>query len=113
MSYLYMNRGAPPDNSSVSAYMSESPSHLLAPPPLPHEPLTLDDNRPDHSCRYCGKHCETPSQLAIHIRAHTGERPYSCPYCDYRATQKHHVKSHLQRRHKDHHLQDQIPDPAP
>lgn len=61
---------------------------------------TLEGVLHSNSCHFCGKHCETPSQLAVHLRAHTGERPFYCPHCDYRATQKHHIKSHIQRKHK-------------
>ena len=51
------------------------------------------------SCPYCGKLYDAPSLLRIHIRAHTGERPFNCTLCDYRATQKHHIKSHMIRIH--------------
>ncbi|KAK3850464.1 hypothetical protein Pcinc_042845 [Petrolisthes cinctipes] len=96
-----MNHPSPADTHAVNTFLAEPPPlHLL-----PYDQIPPDDLRPDHNCKFCGKHCETPSQLAIHLRAHTGERPYSCPHCDYRATQKHHVKSHLQRRHKEQHTQ--------
>ncbi|KAK8741819.1 hypothetical protein OTU49_002423 [Cherax quadricarinatus] len=104
MSRLYMTHASPGDTQAVTSYLHEPPTHHLP----PHDHISLEDCRPDNSCRFCGKHCETPSQLAIHLRAHTGERPYNCPFCDYRATQKHHVKSHLQRRHKE-----LVPDPPP
>lgn len=98
MSRLYMGHAPPGEAHAVATYIGDPPAPLLF-PPLDYVPP--EDEGPDHGCRFCGKHCETPSQLAIHLRAHTGERPYRCPFCDYRATQKHHLKSHLQRRHKE------------
>ena len=34
-----------------------------------------------HRCRYCGKVFGSDSALQIHVRSHTGERPYKCNIC--------------------------------
>lgn len=33
------------------------------------------------------------------MRTHTGEKPYACPYCPHRATQKVNLKGHVITRH--------------
>lgn len=53
----------------------------------------------DRVCRFCPMVCGSPSQLRIHLRHHTGEKPYPCQMCDYRATQKGNLKSHMMRKH--------------
>ncbi|KAI3357784.1 hypothetical protein L3Q82_016174, partial [Scortum barcoo] len=52
-------------------------------------------------CSYCGKSFRSSYYLTVHLRTHTGEKPYKCPYCDYAAAQKTSLKYHLDRRHKD------------
>nr|UEK51600.1 spalt-like protein [Parasacculina yatsui] len=53
-----------------------------------------------HRCRYCGKVFGSDSALQIHIRSHTGERPYKCNVCGNRFTTKGNLKVHFQR-HRD------------
>lgn len=34
-----------------------------------------------------------------HIRAHIGDRPFACEYCDYRSNQKANLLSHVTYKH--------------
>jgi len=62
-------------------------------------PLSGGRNEPffKHRCRYCGKVFGSDSALQIHIRSHTGERPYKCNVCGSRFTTKGNLKVHFQR----------------
>ncbi|XP_061664886.1 sal-like protein 4 isoform X2 [Syngnathoides biaculeatus] len=53
--------------------------------------------RPQHMCRFCGKFLSSDSSLQIHLRSHTGERPYQCPVCLSRFTTRGNLKAHFLR----------------
>lgn len=52
-------------------------------------------------CPLCAKMFEWASLLNTHLRIHTGEKPYRCPKCEYRSTQKGNVQRHIYSRHRD------------
>ncbi|XP_008285923.1 sal-like protein 4 [Stegastes partitus] len=69
---------------------------MLNPPPESKN----GDSLYKHKCRYCGKTFGNDSALQIHLRSHTGERPFKCNICGNRFTTKGNLKVHFQR-HKD------------
>uniref|UniRef100_A0A4W4GTW7 C2H2-type domain-containing protein n=1 Tax=Electrophorus electricus TaxID=8005 RepID=A0A4W4GTW7_ELEEL len=59
--------------------------------------LTSSSGRQQHVCRFCGKVLSSDSSLQIHLRSHTGERPYQCPVCLSRFTTRGNLKAHFLR----------------
>ncbi|ELU10104.1 hypothetical protein CAPTEDRAFT_187265 [Capitella teleta] len=50
-------------------------------------------------CDDCSYETKHQSNLSVHRRTHTGERPYHCGCCGQRYTQGHLLKSHIRSRH--------------
>lgn len=55
------------------------------------------------SCPVCGKIFEGTKRkyrLERHMTIHTGEKPFPCPLCVYRANQKEHLYRHIRNLHR-------------
>lgn len=56
------------------------------------------------SCPVCGKlfaGAKRRYHLERHLITHTGERPFPCPYCPYRANVRENLLRHIRQRHPD------------
>ena len=75
--------------------------------------VDTDDTYLKHVCRFCQKAFGSDSALQIHLRSHTGERPYKCNICANRFSTKGNLKVHFVR-HKERYPHIEMnPNPVP
>lgn len=89
----------PPWSSSGTAKSETETSRpgsevMSAVPPGPSVPVAAPRRRND-TCEYCGKVFKNCSNLTVHRRSHTGEKPYRCGICAYACAQSSKLTRHM------------------
>ncbi|XP_067652350.1 sal-like protein 1 [Haliotis asinina] len=89
---------------STSPMMPPMPSMNISTPEVRHRGTMLersqyasDDPFFKHKCRFCHKVFGSDSALQIHVRSHTGERPFKCNICGNRFSTRGNLKVHFER----------------
>ncbi|XP_045113519.1 longitudinals lacking protein, isoforms H/M/V-like isoform X14 [Portunus trituberculatus] len=76
--------------------------------PLPHQQqVSTSSSLPEmpamvrnYLCPFCSKNFYGSVDLERHKRTHTGEKPFACNFCSYRATQMGNLQRHVKSRHQ-------------
>lgn len=58
-------------------------------------PLLKKETRRNDTCEFCGKVFKNCSNLTVHRRSHTGEKPYKCELCSYACAQSSKLTRHM------------------
>lgn len=69
-----------PNSSVVTGSVCGGISYTAAHPPI--------------VCNYCGKEFAFASDLRRHTRSHTGEKPFECPICTFKTSQRYNLERH-------------------
>lgn len=67
---------------------------------LPEMPTVIRN----YLCPFCSKNFYGSVDLERHKRTHTGEKPFACNFCSYRATQMGNLQRHIKSRHQNPHM---------
>lgn len=59
------------------------------------QPPVKKESRRNDTCEYCGKVFKNCSNLTVHRRSHTGEKPYKCELCSYACAQSSKLTRHM------------------
>nr|XP_046910142.1 probable serine/threonine-protein kinase DDB_G0282963 [Dermatophagoides farinae] len=87
-------------NHHQSGHRSISGHHGLRSSAVNSATTTTDGRRKEHryrndTCEYCGKVFKNCSNLTVHRRSHTGEKPYKCELCSYACAQSSKLTRHM------------------
>lgn len=102
----YLRRSTPSLSSQVEPAKSEdgesarSNNTTAAAMVVAAAALARRDRRND-TCEFCGKIFKNCSNLTVHRRSHTGEKPYKCSLCNYACAQSSKLTRHMKTHGKD------------
>ncbi|XP_034185788.1 BCL11 transcription factor chronophage isoform X1 [Osmia lignaria lignaria] len=74
---------------------SKATTSSLALQGLPSPLLKKERSGRNDTCEYCGKVFKNCSNLTVHRRSHTGEKPYKCELCSYACAQSSKLTRHM------------------
>jgi len=69
--------------------------------PSPNPQRLIKRDRRNDTCEYCGKVFKNCSNLTVHRRSHTGEKPYKCELCSYACAQSSKLTRHMKTHGRD------------
>lgn len=96
-----MQSSSSPNINSPVGHQQSSPLSVSTPPSSVTgagggggPPKPKREKRTD-TCEYCGKVFKNCSNLTVHRRSHTGEKPYRCELCSYACAQSSKLTRHM------------------
>ncbi len=89
-----------PTGSGLASLPNHSGSHgpntLAGLSPMAAAAVRRSDGRTrNDTCEFCGKVFKNCSNLTVHRRSHTGEKPYKCTMCSYACAQSSKLTRHM------------------
>ena len=92
MEPLLLPRGLPPmEPSAIKSLVQKGHIGALFDPQYQKEVIATSKQ----SCEFCGKVFKNCSNLTVHRRSHTGEKPYKCEMCPYSCAQSSKLTRHM------------------
>ena len=86
------------DSSSAEVIDSKAYSSLAAMARISDQP-TGSDTKKHYKCVKCSFTSFYPGNLRVHMRRHTGEKPFRCEFCGRPFSDKSNLNSHKRRKH--------------
>lgn len=83
------------NNGKKLAHIQPDPHQATAKSPTQTTGTTPTRRSRNDTCEYCGKVFKNCSNLTVHRRSHTGEKPYKCSKCSYACAQSSKLTRHM------------------
>jgi len=92
---LKISGNGPKAGPSASSLAAAAAAALNLGLPLSAQQSIKKESRRNDTCEYCGKVFKNCSNLTVHRRSHTGEKPYKCELCSYACAQSSKLTRHM------------------